>query len=299
MPSTIYGRTYARVKVTEHAPRLQEGEIFLKSRALRHAATWAELDDVSVRHFEIDSKCPTSEMASYGLLPKDMKKIDTIGYQTRGELYHNHIHETPSVDTTILEAQKNVLGHERMAQEVREREKNTETTLWKIVELFPKGLSLPIEDLRRTTGRGRNDKGGMVWGRPVGNAQENVPKNTRRIIPSSTPDTRTAPTRGVHNGWRGGRGCGRGKATVSCGGDGDWRQGAAGTPIADAQPAAQDLSNGRGAQGAVANNNADWPPLECASRHRRRSAIRSEVEAQSPCTSSPCSQFDSRLEPSF
>lgn len=79
-PSTVQDMTHLRIQVTKKAPKLENGDILLNSRAIRHSATWEDLDNMSIKHFEIDLKCPTSEMASYGLLPGDMNKIDTIGY---------------------------------------------------------------------------------------------------------------------------------------------------------------------------------------------------------------------------
>jgi hypothetical protein len=269
LPYAMYGRAYARVKVTEHAPKVRDGEILLNSRAIRHAATWNELHDVSIKHFEIDSNCPTSEMASFGLLPKDMKKIDTIGYQTRGELYRKNIHQTPSVDTMIIAARENMMAHERMAQEARARKKNTETTLGKIVEMFPKGLSLPIEDQMKGTRKMQNGRGSMSQGRLDRNPQANAPNNTRRMIP--TDNQTISPARGGRGNWRGVRGRGgRGGAPGAHAVGNGWEQMGFGALLDNNQQAPHTPANLGGAQGPALGEDGDWPALGSVGPSRRR-----------------------------
>jgi hypothetical protein len=135
-PYTVQGITHLRIQVTEKAPKLENGDTLLNSRAIRHSATWDELDNMSIKHFEIDSKCPTSEMASYGLLPGDMHKIDTIGYHCSG--YRIRGEWVPSVDSMILAARENMLNYERIVHESRQRkENNTQILLGEIAGLFP------------------------------------------------------------------------------------------------------------------------------------------------------------------
>ena len=133
---TVQGTTRLRIQVTEKAPKLEDGDMLLNSRAIRHSATWDELDNMSIQHFEIDSKCPTSEMASYGLLPGDMHKIDTIGYYCTG--YRIRGEWVPLVDSMVLAARENMLNYERIVHESRQRkENNAEILLGEIAGLFP------------------------------------------------------------------------------------------------------------------------------------------------------------------
>jgi hypothetical protein len=204
-------------------------------------------------------------MASYGLLPKDTEKIDTIGYQTRGELYLKHIHQAPDVDTMIAAGRKNILDHERMVQEAREHKKNTEMTLGKIVEMFLKGQILPIEDQKKMKRQGQKGRGGMFQSKADRNTQVDLPKNTQRTTPSNFSDIKSGPGRGGSNNCRGGSGRagngGRGGAHAPPGAEGRWQGNCTSPSIADNQHVPPTLNNGEAAQGATINDNGDWPAL--------------------------------------
>jgi hypothetical protein len=240
---TLNDRTYTRVKTLASSPKLKEGEILLNSRAIHHTATWDELHDISVRYWEIDSKCETTEVGEYGILPDDAKKIDEVGYQTRKELYHKGIQgNVPSIDSMIRDARKNMAEQERMIQEARRRERNTQATIAKIAELLGKDGQQSGGSKKDTEKDSTNNGAQSIT---PSNTQNNVQGDVQSNAFPATPSNNSRGRRG-RSRCRGYGGRGRGDA-----GRGGFAGGNANSPASNNKGVVTNNTNKASARGNV------------------------------------------------